>query len=199
MINNSSGKKLFFYLLLFIAVTAIAGCKSIPESLDNFIDSRDGQVYRTVTIKGKTWMLDNLNYNISGSYCYDNNKSNCSTFGRLYDWNDARKACPKGWRLPTYDELRNLVSYFGGIDKSGAKFTDAAPGGLEVNYFGGSRYFNGEFHGLKEYTVFWTSTEYDEDNSKIWCLQINDPDNPVATYQNLLKTAAFSVRCVKDY
>ncbi len=65
------------------------------------LDTRDGQVYKTIVICDKdnkncqTWMAQNLNYaptNVSSmgsnawSGCYGDVSANCSRYGRLYTW-----------------------------------------------------------------------------------------------------------------
>ncbi len=110
-------------------------------------DLRDGQTYKTVTIGTQTWMADNLNYETENSYCYDDDPSNCTKYGRLYTWAAAmdsvgswstngkgcgygstcsptgtiRGICPEGWHLPSYDEWNTLFTAVGGISTAGAK------------------------------------------------------------------------------
>jgi hypothetical protein len=49
-----------------------------------------GETYETVVIGNQTWLKRNLNVmhnNGNGnSACYNNQESNCGTYGRLYDW-----------------------------------------------------------------------------------------------------------------
>jgi len=93
-------------------------------------DIRDGKVYKTTTIGTQTWMTENLNYNASGSVCYDST-ANCKTYGRLYDWATAMDLpsscnsttcsgrinakhlgiCPAGWHIPSVADWSNLMRY----------------------------------------------------------------------------------------
>jgi len=121
-------------------------CKKIPEG--GFCDDRDGRGYKSTVIDGKTWMAENLNYNATGSKCFgedgkiyygSNNmvtisnsevQSNCSTYGKLYDWATAmafdqacnktdctswvtekhKGICPKGWHVPSKEEFQQLIN-----------------------------------------------------------------------------------------
>ena len=72
-------------------------CRFNPDvEYDSMTDDRDGQVYRTVTIDGRTWMAENLNFDpgqggaedakYDWSWCYDSIPENCDVAGRLYTW-----------------------------------------------------------------------------------------------------------------
>jgi len=98
-----------------------------------FTDKRDGQKYRYVKIGTQTWMAQNLNFKVDGSWCYDNTDSNCAKYGRLYQWTAAmaidtsynhnlwqgadsashQGVCPSGWHVPTDAEWGTLIAYVG--------------------------------------------------------------------------------------
>jgi uncharacterized protein (TIGR02145 family) len=70
-------------------------------------------------------MAENLNYNASGSRCYDDDLANCDAYGRLYSkamasensslYNNnnliIRGVCPDGWHLPREADWIPLIAF----------------------------------------------------------------------------------------
>ena len=109
-------------------------------------DERDGQIYKTVKIGEQWWMAQNLNYPTTQSYCYGGKEENCQKYGRLYEFSDAKDACPEGWKLPTYTpdwvKLKSFVNKTIGTSENIGKTLrsssewDETGTGKGLNYFG---------------------------------------------------------------
>jgi len=72
----------------------------------------------------------------------DNNTATCNKYGRLYDYETAMGACPKGWHLPVKAEWEYLVKFVGDNEaiktdyerrSQGGKFLRAKSGWTEKN------------------------------------------------------------------
>mgnify|MGYP005844903661 CR=1 FL=1 len=171
-----------------------------------------GKTYNTVQIGDQCWLKENLNYETSNSWCYDNNSNNCETYGRLYTWSAAMNGssiegaqgiCPDGWHIPTLAEFRELGNY---VDNKAAALIDESETlGFtptvtqnETGFsalFAGARDGNGSFYNLGYGTYFWSSTEYDSDYANRMYLYINSSNVNLDIY-NL--ASGSSVRCVQD-
>ena len=180
-------------------------------------DGRDGQKYKVVRIDDVWWMAENLNYDTKESLCYNNDKSYCETYGRLYTWNIAMYACPEGWRLPTKTEMERMVEYIGknykvasalkskaGWKDNGAGTNSSGFSALPAGHYGGYFWtigFESEGFESEGYeTSFWNSTEWEIDGESAYKLVlssygINGGAGFEITTSN--KKMAYSVRCVE--
>jgi len=183
--------------LLFITVFVlfITMC-SIAQTNETFKDTRDSKVYKTVKVGTQTWMAENLNYAPgSGSWCYDNNASNCTKYGRLYNWNTARDICPKGWVLPSQSDFELLLNSVGGSgSKSYHTLKEGGSSGFSA-LFGGWRYNNGSYYDIATDGYWWSSS--DEDDGSAWILDISG-GSQTAEMRDEDWELGFSVRCLKD-
>lgn len=178
----------------------------IPLDGDYFIDNRDDQAYRIVTIGSQTWMAQNLNYDDENGYCYGNKDENCSQYGRLYY---GTNHCPAGWHLPTIDEWNVLIDFVGGASVAG-KMLKSATGwnefgnGVDAYEFSalpaGSYYARQSFNAIGDGTVFMADT-VKNDSMSVHYVSINGEKDGVSfggmnkKYMDL--PTGTSIRCLK--
>jgi uncharacterized protein (TIGR02145 family) len=142
-------------------------------------------------------MAENLNYEMTDSYCYEDDENNCVKYGRLYTWSAAMESCPDGWHLPTNNNFSTLLKEVATmfvpsllISVSGWE----SGGGIDTEGFselpGGFRHDNGAY-SEDEAAYFWSSTDYGSSagsfNSYNWDVHASADKN-----------YGYSVRCIKD-
>ena len=208
MYNRFSVKKcLIAYTVIscFLSMTFIAcGDDVTSAQSETMTDPRDGQVYNVVTIGSQTWMAENLNFETGSSFCYNNEESDCTKYGRLYKWAAATTACPEGWHLPTKAEFETLFTAVGGQLMAG-KVLKSISGwynsGNGTDAFGfsalpaGFGYDDGDLIDEGYSACFWSSTEdgsYYAYNMELYFLNVN------ANLFKNYKDNGFSVRCLRD-
>ncbi|MCQ2125151.1 MAG: fibrobacter succinogenes major paralogous domain-containing protein [Fibrobacter sp.] len=221
-------KKMFSHLsgtagvvLSLFAFGAIVACS------ESFTDERDGQSYDVVEIGGKTWMAENLNFDMaatgasenSASFCPEGDSRNCSKYGRLYTWEAAQNACPAGWRLPTREEFESLITVAGnGGDVAGGSGLEVAAAKAGAALKATSGWFkkgNGtdevgfaalpagyhssdeKFDGIGGYAYFWSSAT-DPDESAFAQYLFLDFSSDAAEIRSFVKSSGYSVRCVRQ-
>jgi uncharacterized protein (TIGR02145 family) len=197
--------------------------KTTPTD-STFTDTRDGKTYKTVKLGEQIWMAENLNYEIEDnlksncdgnepencdmgfpstrpqSWCNGNQKENCDKYGRLYNFEAAKAACPPGWYLPEVEEWPErgnggypafldyaVVGWGGGKDTYG--FT-VLPAG---EYRASSQYFlePGRF------AYFWTSTIDTRNHNCATMIHFGNGSEGMVSVCADDENDGLSVRCVK--
>lgn len=137
-----------FVLVLSGVVFSWSFCYSQAEysfTDGTFTDPRDGQSYKTISFKlekvggaivERTWYAENVNFQVKGSYCYNDEPAYCEKYGRLYNYKEAQQACPEGWHLPTITEWNNLFEHFGGRHEAGEVLIEGGGSNMHMLYGG---------------------------------------------------------------
>jgi uncharacterized protein (TIGR02145 family) len=170
---------------------------------DKFTDKRDGTVYKTITIKGLTWMAENLKFKAGQGACFlDNDANNIPVYGVLYDWKTAQNVCPAGWHLPSGTDFQTLTNHFEQKETWGKVANDSASFGIQL---GGMQDYEGTFSEMDESGYYWTSTEYDKNSAEYFSYLLIDSMRvidisrkvDIADIHGTEKSNKYSVRCVK--
>jgi len=107
---------LIIFLGLFLkpmereAVTAELSDITRNRTIDSVLDYRDNTYYKVIRVDSLYWFNENLAFESSNSQTIELDKDEQTAIVRVYSFEDSRKACPEGWRLPTVDEFDDLVS-----------------------------------------------------------------------------------------
>jgi uncharacterized protein (TIGR02145 family) len=157
-------------------------------------DNRNKKTYPLVTVGGKLWMAKDLDYAFGQSMCFNSEDAKCEKYGRLYTYNAAQSACPKGWKLPSREEAQALIndasypwSYSGRCKTGECNFTE------EMGFHwtaataqeGDKKY--GENSGDKFAVIIVEKhPDYDKEDSTRRFFQVDE------------KEKYFSVRCVQE-
>ncbi len=173
------------------------------------LDPRDSSLYAIQKIGGQIWFGENLKYKSSSSRCYDDNTSHCDTYGRLYTWWSAKKACPTNWHIPSSSEWQTLTDY---VDETNGSITVAealksklhwvdATDILESDTYSFSalpagRLYGTEFLNVGIKSYWWSTTEGTDPADAVTHSLYND--NNTFDFEDHPKGYLVSVRCVKD-
>lgn len=182
-----------------------------------------GKTYNTVQVGSKCWLKenldvgtmiqDNVNQKNNGTiekYCYNNITANCTTYGGLYQLNEAmaysttpstKGICPTGWHIPTEAEFSLLgaaVSHDGNALKAEGQGTQSGAGTNTSGFsalLAGYRGYTGNFASLGDDTHFWSSTEYSATYVYAMYLWGGSSNINLTGYH---KDNGYSVRCIMD-
>ncbi|MBX2977966.1 MAG: hypothetical protein KF905_01615 [Flavobacteriales bacterium] len=217
-----------------------ATCPEAPTVTDF-----DGNMYPVVRIGDQCWMGGNLrttrysdgssipnvtgntewrNLN-TGAWCnYENNASNGTIHGKLYNWFtavDPRGVCPLGWHVPTDAEWQQLESALGvpanelnspgvrgeiqnvgGMMKTTSAWNAPNAGATNESGFSGlpagarDGFSEGTFYNLGDYGYWWSSSEHDTPNYARY-RRLSSVNAGIGHY-GYYKRSGYCIRCVQD-
>lgn len=225
-----------YFLKLLIAISI----SSYSQTPGSGVTDIDGNNYNSVIIGTQEWMKENLNVSkysdgtpipqvtdptqwenmTTGAWCYyNNNSTNGTTYGKLYNWyavagihdtdpNTPNKIlAPTGWHVPTNTEWTILTEFLGGQTISGGKMKSTGTtlwqspntGATKSSGFtglpGGSRGSNGIFYSNGNNGVWWSLFS----NESIFNLSLNYITNAAIITHNFNSyKLGYSVRYIND-
>jgi len=205
--------------------------RTVITGKEGTVTDVEGNLYNTIGIGYQEWMTRNLKsvlYNDGApiplvrkdsvweitltpaySWYLNDSISNQDTYGALYNWYAVQsgKLCPSGWRVPTIEDVQELVSYAGGAGIAGKVLKEPgtvywkSPNSDSTDVYGFSARGGGKRSekGIHDFQrvegTWWISEEYSIANASYFNILFNYSNLFVAYYN---KKTGMSVRCVRD-
>ena len=206
-------------LILTFAISLIVFISNAQQT-DNFVDSRDGKIYKIVKFGNQIWMAENFAYlpkinkrkyssgDSPAYYVYKFSgkntekaklSENYKKYGVLYNHKAAIEACPPGWHLPNDEEWEELET---SLNQKSDKFFPK---------YGGRRTAIKKFYGEGSSGYWWsltTSTDVTvyvgysglsySDSENFANYRSSKPNQAYLGHGHCGKILGLSVRYVKD-
>jgi uncharacterized protein (TIGR02145 family) len=190
-------------LAIMPALTVLVACGA-PSVTDI-----DRNTYPAVTIGDRVWLGANLRVTrapdgtVLPTHAPNDDPSLAGRFGLLYDWAAAKRACMRGWHLPTDEDWARLDGAPGagtaGALKDTVGWSVPNIGATNGSRFAarGAGYWNGgEFDNMfGRVAVYWSATP--ADTHFVWTRTMRSGDDSlrrVVQHPNY----GFAVRCVRN-
>lgn len=166
--------------------------------------------YKTCIIGRLEWFAENFHqeYGRDQNHDYYHNsigsKSSKVDFGRLYDWHQAIKNAPQGWRLPTIEDYQELIAYIQSFElnagtalKSIEHWLGSADKGSDLFGFCAYPTINDSETGEAQ-AWFWTSSKSNDETYPHLCISIKENSNNVNLQSKATDNYYACVRYVRD-
>lgn len=192
--------------LFILTITSCFITSSFSQSKGTFIDSRDGEIYKTIQIGTQIWFAENLKFkpDTGNFWAYENDQTTVNQYGYFYDYETAGNVCPSGWKLPSKSDFQILLdnwegepnNCFNALISNGESGFSAIITGVYVK-------MDNKFYDKEKLGVFWSSSEKDLISAstltftKTYLEQVDMWYNG-AIIMDWYKIAGTSVRCIKD-
>lgn len=155
------------------------------------------------------WFRNNLAWTGAG-IAYEYSDVTSYPLGRFYTWEEAKTACPDGWRLPTDDEWATLGTDAGALSANaflnGKQMWEYWPDIKRTNATGMSvipagyvlvSAYSPSFKRIYSYAAFWTATESETESNMARYRYLFVEDEDVKATWGDKTSLALSVRCVR--